>query len=71
MPLTLAPSSGQSAMFSVMELRIIRSCIKQAITSMEAQFSSLDKESDGAVEIANDLPIYENILEKINSRHDV
>ncbi len=38
---------------------------------MEETFSTLDNESDEAVEIINDLPIYKNILEKINSRQDV
>lgn len=31
----------------------------------------LDPESDDAVEITNDLMIYQNIIEKINDREDV
>ncbi|WP_281246206.1 hypothetical protein [Rheinheimera pacifica] len=31
----------------------------------------LDPESDDVVEIANDLMMYQNVLEKINDREDV
>ena len=71
MPLTLVTPNGQSAVFSVIELRIIRHCVKQAMDSMKESVSHLDGESEDAVEIANDLPIYEIILTKINDRRDV
>lgn len=58
-------------MFSVMELRVIRSSIYKAMDEMKDKLSHLDPESDDSVEITNDLMIYQNVIEKINEREDV
>ncbi|SFD15782.1 hypothetical protein SAMN05660479_03317 [Microbulbifer thermotolerans] len=58
-------------MFSVMELRLIRSSVKKTMDDLIKRKNILDPESDDAVEITNDLMIYQNIIEKINDREDV
>lgn len=58
-------------MFSVMELRVIRSSVYRSIEEMKNKLSHLDPESDESVEITNDLVIYQNIIEKIGEREDV
>ena len=58
-------------MFSVMELRLIRSSIKKTMDDLIKRKSILDPESDDAVEITNDLMICQNVIEKINDREDV
>jgi hypothetical protein len=58
-------------MFSVMELRLIRVSVKRNMEELLKRKAILDPESDDAVEITNDLMIYQNIIEKINDREDV
>jgi len=58
-------------MFSVMELRLIRVSVKRNMEELLKKKAILDPESDDAVEITNDLMIYQNIIEKINDREDV
>ncbi len=58
-------------MFSVMELRLIRTSVKNTMQDLIERKDILDPESDDSVEITNDLMIYQNILEKINDREDV
>ncbi|MBU1311328.1 MAG: hypothetical protein KKE30_17540 [Gammaproteobacteria bacterium] len=58
-------------MFSVMELRLIRTSVKKIMADMLKRKASLDPESDDAIEIANDLVMYQHVLEKINERQDV
>ena len=58
-------------MFSVMELRLIRSSIKKTMDDLIKRKSILDPESDDAVEITNDLMICQNVIEKRNDREDV
>jgi hypothetical protein len=54
-----------------MELRLIRTSVKKTMADMLKRKAILDPESDDAVEIANDLILYQNVLEKINDREDV
>jgi hypothetical protein len=61
----------QVAMFSVMELRLIRYSVKKTIENMKRRLKILDPESDEAVEAKNDLMLYQNIIEKIDDRSDV
>ena len=58
-------------MFSVMELRLIRTSVKKTIDDLVKRKKILDPESDDSVEITNDLMIYQNIIDKINDREDV
>jgi hypothetical protein len=58
-------------MFSAMELRLIRASVKKSIEDLLKRKAILDPESDDAVEITNDLMVYQNIIEKINDREDV
>ena len=58
-------------MFSVMELRLIKSSVKKTMDDLIKRKSILDQESTDAVEITNDLMMYQNIIEKINDREDV
>ena len=68
---TSPPPDKRSDMFSVAELRIIRHVVEASAASLKAEVVSLDPESDRAVELANDLMVYRNILEKIDEREDV
>ena len=54
-----------------MELRLIRVSVKRNMEELLKKKAILDPESDDAVEITNDLMIYQNIIEKINDREDV
>ena len=58
-------------MFSVIELRLIRSSIKKTMDDLMKRKAILDPESDDAVEITNDLMVYQNIIDKITDREDV
>ena len=58
-------------MFSVMELRLIRSSVHRVMDGLKKQVQKLDPESDEVVEAVNDLKVYQNILDKINEREDV
>ncbi|WDE10389.1 hypothetical protein [Thalassomonas haliotis] len=58
-------------MFSVMELRLIRTAVKKNMEELIKRKGILDPESDDAIEITNDLMIYQNIVEKINDREEV
>ena len=58
-------------MFSVMELRLIRTTVKQTMDELTKRKAILDPESDDSAEITNDLMIYQNVIEKINDREDV
>lgn len=58
-------------MFSVMELRLIKTSVKATIDELIKRKTILDPESDDAVEIVNDLMLYQNIIDKINDREDV
>ena len=58
-------------MFSVMELRVIRHSVAAMVERLEARLKILDPGSEDAIEIVNDLPIYRNVLKKINDREDV
>ncbi|WDD97885.1 hypothetical protein [Thalassomonas actiniarum] len=58
-------------MFSVMELRVIRTSVKKTMEELIKRKGILDPESDDAVEITNDLMMYQNIIEKINDREEV
>jgi hypothetical protein len=57
--------------FNVMELRVIRHSVTKMVERLEARLKILDPQSDDAVEIENDLPIYRNVLKKINDSEDV
>ena len=71
MLLTSMPLAKQSEMFSVAELRIIRHVVGAAMEHLRVEATTVDAESDRAVELSNDLMIYRNILEKIAERGDV
>ena len=58
-------------MFSVIELRLIRSSVKKTMDDLLKRKAILDPESDDSVEITNDLMVYQNIMDKINDREDV
>lgn len=58
-------------MLSVMELRLVRTSVKKTMEDLMKRKKILDPESDDAVEITNDLMIYQNIIDKINDRDDV
>lgn len=58
-------------MFSVLELRLIRTAVTKTIDDLVKRKKILGPESDEAVEIVNDLLLYQNIIEKINDREDV
>ncbi len=58
-------------MFSVIELRLIRSSVKKTMDDLLKRKDILDPESDDVVEITNDLMVYQNIIDKINDREDV
>ena len=49
-----------------MELRIIKYSVSNTMRIKQKQLSILDPESDDAVEISNDLMLYQSIIEKIN-----
>jgi hypothetical protein len=59
------------AMFSVMELRLIRTSVTKTMKNLENRLKILDPESDDAVEATNDLVLYKMILEKINETHGI
>ena len=54
-----------------MELRLIKTSVKATIDELIKRKAILDPESDAAVEIINDLMLYQNIIDKINDREDV
>ncbi len=58
-------------MFSVIELRMIRYSVIQTMNDLKNKLGVIDVESDDAVEISNDLMVYQNIVEKISDREDV
>ena len=58
-------------MFSVMELRLIRHAVSKTMENLKSRLKMLDRESDEAVEAANDLVLYKTILEKLKAREDV
>lgn len=58
-------------MFSVMELRLIRHSVQASIEALLQRRATADPESDEAIEITNDLMIYQNILDKISDRPEV
>lgn len=58
-------------MFSVMELRLIRSSVNKTIKNLQDRKNILDPESDDALEVSNDLMLYAQILEKIKEESDV
>lgn len=58
-------------MFSTMELRLIRYSVKQTMDNLQKRRGILDPESDDAVEITNDLMLYQNILDKISENSEV
>lgn len=58
-------------MFSAMELRLIRYSIARTVDDHKKKLAILDPESDDAIELANDLMIFSNILEKINEKESL
>ena len=58
-------------MFSTMELRLIRHSVKSTMENLKKRLSILDPESDDAIEITNDLMMYQAVIEKINDSSDV
>ena len=58
-------------MFSTMELRLIRHSINSTMENLKKRLSVLDPESDDAIEITNDLMMYQAVIEKINDSSDV
>lgn len=58
-------------MFSIKELRLIRYSVKRTMEELIKRNKVVDPESDEAVEIPNDLILYQMIIEKINDRKDV
>jgi len=58
-------------MFSVMELRLVRTSVAKTMKNLESRLKILDPESDDAVEATNDLMLYKTILEKINETSGV
>ncbi|MGH1470366.1 MAG: hypothetical protein ACRBCS_04190 [Cellvibrionaceae bacterium] len=58
-------------MFSTQELRLIRYSVKKTMDHMKKKQNILDPESDDAVGIANDLCMYDIILEKISEKPEV
>lgn len=58
-------------MFSVMELRLIKSSVNKTIKNLQDRKNILDPESDDALEVSNDLMLYAQILEKIKEESEV
>lgn len=58
-------------MFGTQELRFIRYSVKQTMETLRKRQSVLDPDRDDAVEIANDLTLYQIILEKIADKPEV
>jgi hypothetical protein len=61
----------EKAMFSIMELRLIRHAVAKEIEQSEKKLKILDPDSDDSIEIGNDLMILRIILEKISENPDV
>lgn len=58
-------------MFSDMELRLIRYAVNQTMEQLKDKRNTVDPESDDAVEITNDLMLYQISMEKINEKKEV
>ncbi|WP_444931645.1 hypothetical protein ACJJIF_07715 [Microbulbifer sp. SSSA002] len=58
-------------MFGAQELRLIRYSVKKTIELLCERQNILDPESDDAIEIANDLVLYQIILNKIKGKSEV
>jgi len=58
-------------MFSTMELRLIRNSVNKTMDNLQKRLEILDPESDDAVEISNDLMLYNSIIEKISDSPEV
>ncbi|WP_171039622.1 hypothetical protein [Pseudoalteromonas sp. S1609] len=57
-------------MFSQLELRLIKSTLKNRIEQETAELKLLDEDSDEYMEKANDLMVLDTLVSKIdNSRH--
>jgi hypothetical protein len=58
-------------MFGTQELRLIRYAVKQTMETLRKRQNILDPDSDDAIGIANDLTLYQIILEKISDKPEV
>lgn len=58
-------------MFGTQELRLIRYSVKQTMEALRKRQAILDSDSDDAIAIANDLSLYQIILEKIADKPEV
>lgn len=58
-------------MFSTQELRLIRYSINKTVEDLKKRKNILDPESDDAVEIVNDLTLYNIILDRISDNPEV
>ncbi len=58
-------------MFGTQELRLIRYSVKKTMNDLRKRQAILDPESDDAIDIANDLTLYEIILDKIKDKPEV
>lgn len=58
-------------MFSIMELRLIRSSVSKTLANYEERLKTVEPEGDESIELGSDSMILANILEKISEREDV
>ena len=58
-------------MFSIMELRLIRSCVSNTLNDYRKRLQTVDPESDESIELGNDSMILETILDKIADKPEV
>lgn len=57
-------------MFSEMELRVINHSVKLVMKAKQDQLKFFDSEPDDAIEISNDLMLFQSIIEKIKENRE-
>jgi hypothetical protein len=55
-------------MFSTVELRYIKLCLKQKIDTEREELKKMDEDSDEYMEKANDLMVLDSIVAKIDQK---
>lgn len=55
-------------MFSTVELRYIKQCLKQKIEKEREELKGMDEDSDEYMEKANDLMVLDSIVAKIDQK---
>ncbi|MFK3863686.1 hypothetical protein [Pseudoalteromonas rhizosphaerae] len=58
-------------MFTIIELRIIRASVKASQDSLLHKLQLLDPQSDEAIEIINDLVLYESIIDTLSENAEM